>query len=172
MLLSMTGYGRVSKTLNDKTITIEVRSLNSKFTDIRLKVPQNYKEKETELRKILMDKLQRGKIELSLDVRSLQGEDEYALNASLFKKYYKELNLLASELNIPNGDMMQSVLRLPNVVATAEAEIDEEEWKLVLDILYKTIDRFDKHRKEEGQAMENDLRLRINSISSILNGCR
>ena len=169
MLLSMTGYGRVSETFDDKTITIEVRSLNSKFTDIRLKIPQNYKEKETELRKLLMDKLQRGKIELTIDIKSLQGDDEFSLNLPLFKKYYQELTALATELSIQKGDMMQSVLRLPNVVATAASEIDEDEWALVLQILKRSIDLFDKHRREEGSAMENDLRLRIENISNILN---
>ncbi len=168
MLLSMTGYGRVSGTYKEKSITIELRSLNSKYTDIRLKIPQNYKEKETELRKILLDKIQRGKIELAMDVKSLQGEDEYGLNQALFKRYFRELNALAEELKISNGDIMQSVLRLPNVVATAEAEIDEKEWQTVLEILNRVIEKFDNHRKEEGSAMENDLRTRVRNISSIL----
>ena len=168
MLLSMTGYGRVSHSFGEKTINIEIRSLNSKYTDIRLKIPQNYKEKETEFRKTLMERIQRGKIELALDVKSLQGDDGYGLNASLFKKYFKELKALNTELGIENGDLLQSILRLPNVVATAEEEIDPDEWKLVRKVLDEAMEKFDHFRKEEGKAMESDLIKRVKNISQLL----
>jgi GxxExxY protein len=72
MLLSMTGYGRVTQTFRDKTILVEIRSLNSKFTDLRLKIPSSYREKDTELRRITLDRLERGKIDMLIEVKSVE----------------------------------------------------------------------------------------------------
>ena len=168
MLLSMTGYGRVTHTYRDKTISIELRSLNSKYTDIRARIPQNYKEKEPELRRILTDKVHRGKIELVIDVQSAQGDDEYGLNPALFRKYHRELQMLSEELGIENGDMLQAILRIPNVITTAADTIDEEEWKEVRKALDTAIDKFDQYRNSEGKAMEEDMIMRVDNISDLL----
>jgi uncharacterized protein (TIGR00255 family) len=168
MLLSMTGYGRVKQTFGEKTISIEIRSLNSKYSDVRVKVPQNYKEKEVEIRKIVIDKVERGKIDLSLEISSNEGGDDYGLNIALFKKYHHELSKLAKELHIPDGDMLQAILRLPNVVSSAAESIDEEEWSQVKDTLHKAIDKFQQYRSIEGEAMEQDMTLRVNNIASLL----
>lgn len=164
MLLSMTGYGRETVPYKDKTITVEVRSLNSKFTDVRLKIPQNFREKETELRRIIADRLERGKIELSIEVKSHQGDEGFGLNQALFKKYYQELTKLADELGTDKGDILQTILRLPNVVTTDEAEIEEAQWKAMLDTLYKAIEKFENFRLAEGKAMEEDMTNRVNNI--------
>ena len=164
----MTGYGRVTHTYRDKTISIELRSLNSKYTDIRARIPQNYKEKEPELRRILTDKVHRGKIELVIDVQSAQGDDEYGLNPALFRKYHRELQTLSEELGIKNGDMLQAILRIPNVITTAADTIDEEEWKEVLKALDTAIDKFEQYRNSEGKAMEEDMITRVDNISDFL----
>lgn len=164
MLLSMTGYGRLTNKMMDKNITVEIRSLNSKYTDMRLKIPQNYKEKEAEMRKIVMDRVERGKVDMLIEVRSLQGDESYSLNFPLFKKYYRELSKLSEELDMPQGDLMQAILKLPNVVSTEEDTIDDEEWKAVLSTLNGAIDKFEKFRRDEGAAMEKDLNLRIVNI--------
>lgn len=164
----MTGYGRFTNNFKDKTITIEIRSLNSKFTDIRLKIPQNYKEKEPELRRLIIDKARRGKIDLSIEVRSTQGDEDYGLNEALFKRYYKELSRLSEELGMGQNDMMAAILKLPNVVGASENSIDEDEWKTVINTLNETLNKFHLFRLAEGQAMENDLQLRIKNILNYL----
>jgi uncharacterized protein (TIGR00255 family) len=164
MLLSMTGFGRVTGSFKEKTINVEVRSLNSKFTDVRMKIPQNFREKEHELRRIVIERLERGKIDLIIEVKSLQGDDDYGLNFQLFRKYYRELNKLAAELDIPRGDIIQSILRLPNVVANEGETIDEEEWQAVLETLNGAMAQFNNFRLAEGKAMEDDLRMRIANI--------
>ena len=168
MLLSMTGYGRVSHTYGDKTINVEIRSLNSKYTDLRVKLPQNYREKESDLRRIIADRVERGKIDLTVDVTSLQGDDEYGLNEPLFRKYHRELARLSAELNIPSGDMLQAILRLPNVVASAAGTITDEEWEALMNALNAAIDSFEKFRRTEGAAMEEDMRLRVTNILEYL----
>jgi uncharacterized protein (TIGR00255 family) len=168
MLLSMTGYGRVSHPFKDKTINVELRSLNSKYTDIRAKIPQNYREKEHDLRKLISDRVHRGKIEVNIEVASDSGDEEYGLNEPLFRKYHRELSRLSSELNIPDGDMLQAILRLPSVVATAADSIDEEEWAAMKTALNATIEKFTAFRTAEGNAMKEDLQLRVDNIANLL----
>ena len=146
MLLSMTGFGRATASFEEKDISVEVRSLNSKFTDVRIKMPQNYRDKEPELRKILGDNIKRGKIELNLDITSPDGDESFALNGTLLKKYYRELTTIAEELNMPKSDLLPAILRLPNVVAPSGKEIKEEEWNAILGVLHEALDNFTNFR--------------------------
>ncbi len=168
MLLSMTGYGRASSEFQDKTITVEVRSLNSKFTDVRIKMPQNYREKEQDIRKIVIDRAKRGKLDLTIEVKSDSGDGEYALNRPLFKKYYRELVDLSKELGTGTDDVMQAILRIPNVVASAADTLDEEEWNAVKGTLQQAMDKFNDFRGTEGAAMESDCRDRTSTIVELL----
>ncbi len=168
MLLSMTGYGRATSSYQDKTITVELRSLNSKFTDLRLKFPQNFREKESELRRIVMERAERGKLELSIEISSSQGDDQYGLNQALFKRYFRELNALTNELGMSQNDMLTAILRLPNVIATDSDEIEEAEWNAVLQALEEAFRLFETFRKAEGKAMEDDMRARIRVIREYL----
>ncbi len=168
MLLSMTGYGRATQNFQDKTITVEIRSLNSKFTDIRLKIPQNYRDREAEIRRIVSEKAERGKMEFSLDVKSMRGDEEYSLNLPLFRKYYEELKKLSEELDMPDGDFMQAILKMPNVVAPEENYLDDEEWKFVLQTIDEALEKFMSFRLTEGKAMEDDLQQRIKTIQDLL----
>ena len=160
----MTGYGRATNRFEEKTITIELRSLNSKFTDLRVKIPQNYKEKEQVIRKYLTDSIQRGKIDMTIDIKSADGDSEYGLNGALFKKYHKELSQIMSELEMPTGDLVQSILRLPNVVSNTDADLSEEEWLTLEATIKKSVANFNEFRKEEGAAMEKDCRQRVLNI--------
>ena len=168
MLLSMTGYGRVNQAYKDKTVGVEVRSLNSKYTDVRLKIPNNYKEKEPDIRRKVITKAERGKIEITIEIKSVHGEESFSLNQALFRKYYRELSKLAEELQMPAGDLAPAILRLPNVVASPDDEIEEAEWQAVSKTIDLAIEQFQKFRLAEGQAMEEDLRLRIDNIRSLL----
>lgn len=170
MLLSMTGYGRVSQSFRDKTILVEIRSLNSKFTDLRLKIPSNYREKDTELRRTTLERLERGKIDMLIEVKSVAGGDGFGLNKPLFRRYYEELSALAGELKIDKGDIIQTILRIQNVVSSDEDSIDEEEWAEVLKVLDKATTQLTEYRRTEGKAMEDDMRVRVNNILGYLAG--
>lgn len=164
----MTGYGRVSRNYQDKTIIVEIRSLNSKFTDLRLKAPQHYKEKEPEIRRILTERLERGKIDFTLEINSANGEDGFALNVPLFKRYVAELQKLGVELKVETGDLFQAVLRLPNVVATANDEIEEKEWENVYAAIEEAIRQFESFRASEGKVLEEELQSRVVMIQDNL----
>lgn len=164
----MTGYGRSIRSFGDKTVTIEIRALNSKMTDMRFKMPSNYKEKEIDLRRILTEKAERGKIDMSINVRSMTGEDDFVLNHELFRRYYKELSQLKTELGIDHGDVLQAILRLPNVLGSDEDSVQEEQWQATLEAIHEALVDFTNFRLTEGGAMEEDLRLRVENIARLL----
>jgi uncharacterized protein (TIGR00255 family) len=162
----MTGFGKATTSFGDKNISVEMRSLNSKVFDLRLKVPANFREKELELRRLMTEKVERGKLDLAISVTSMTGEDSgFALNVPLFKKYCRELKAIGSELGLDGGDLMQSVLRMPNVIMMDEAEINDEEWATVERLLDEALVHFIAFRKREGDAMEKAL---IHHTQSIL----
>ena len=168
MLQSMTGYGRASGTYKNKTINVEVRSLNSKFLDVRFRVPATYKEKEGELKRHLGNGLLRGKIDLMVETDSASGEADFSINKNLFRAYYRELKELSEELGIEKNDYITSIMRIPNVVGPSGDELDPEEWKAVIGVIDKAIAKIIDFRISEGQATADDLKSRVLSIQQIL----
>jgi len=168
MLLSMTGYGRASKTWQHKTFTVELRSLNSKYSDMRLRCPQNLREKEHELRKMVSAFAQRGKLELNIDMTSSQGDDQFGLNIPLFKKYFAALNDLSDEFNYEDKGLMSAILRLPNVAASSDGEMSKEEWAALQDAVQEAMDNFLAFRTQEGAATAKDLNARVSNIVDLL----
>jgi uncharacterized protein (TIGR00255 family) len=168
MLLSMTGFGRATQTWNNKTITVEIRSLNSKIPDFRFKVPLNFKEKELEVRRIVSEKAERGKVDMSISCKSLMGEDGYEINQPVFKHYYNQLNAVADSLNLPKDDLLSSILRLPDVVMSNDNELSDEEWAAVEKTLLEALESFTKFRATEGAAMEKALNEHVSNITAHL----
>ncbi|HLP94740.1 MAG TPA: YicC/YloC family endoribonuclease [Saprospiraceae bacterium] len=168
MLLSMTGYGRASGSFGDKTLTVEVRALNAKVTDVKLRLPGDYKEKEIELRKLVTDHAERGKIDVLLEVQNADGAATVTLNEALFRGYHRELSRLSAELNIPSGEMLTALLRIPNVINASSGEMDEEEWVAVCETVNRAMDHLKAFRKQEGRVLEADLRLRVTNILLLL----
>lgn len=168
MLLSMTGFGRATRSYRNKTIMVEIRSLNSKFNDLRIKIPQHYREQETALRRVVTESTQRGKIDVNIELKSLQGDDDFGLNKQLFRRYYEELSSLGEELGMKQGDMFQAILRIPNVVSSGLESIDDEEWQAVMDTVEESLENFRKFRLNEGDALEKDLVQRIEIILDLL----
>ena len=174
MLQSMTGFGRASNTFKEKTVIVEIRSLNSKVFDLRLKVPSNFKEKELELRRIITEQVERGKVDIVVTIQSSGGDDStFALNTALFKRYYTELAALSSSLGMPpQNDMMQAILRLPNVVMSDEGEMNDEEWNVILETSKTAMKQFIAFREQEGVSMENALSQHANTILSHLHAVK
>lgn len=168
MLLSMTSYGRSTAALTTKSIAIEIKTLNSKFVDLRLRVPPIFQEKEMVLRKILHDKVLRGKIEATFTFENQEGGENYSINGSIFRQYHLQLTSLQQELNIPDGDLLSSIMRLPEVVSTSEESISDEDWKTIQSTLDAALDKLIAHRAEEGAAIEADLQIHIKSILELL----
>ena len=168
MILSMTGFGHSKTEYNGKVIRVEIKSLNARSTEIRCKLPNSYRDREMDLRKRVIDALQRGKLDLTITVDGFSDEENAFINADAFRKYFKELNLLRQELNITEGDILQSVLRIPNVIGQNEEMADEDEWKLVEKTVDLAIASIKKFRADEGLVLKADLIERIKAIEQNL----
>ena len=109
-----------------------------------------------------------GKIEINIDVQNLDGSVNVSLNEALFKGYYRELSRLVNELGMQISDLLQSILRIPNVVSSPAGEVDEDEWAAVSGVVDQALDHLRHFRRQEGKAMEADLRLRVANILLLL----
>jgi len=168
MLLSMTGFGRATQSFDSKTITVELRSLNSKFTDVRMKIPQNFREKEREIKKLILDRAERGKVDVNIEIQSVTGAEQFSLNVPLFRKYVQEIKQLAEEEQLSAGDIIPAVLRLPNVIFPGQDAIDEKEWEVLLATINDALNNFSAFRAQEGKVLEEDMAKRIKVIKANL----
>jgi len=168
MLLSMTGYGRAVGTHNDKVISVEVRALNAKVTDVKLRFLGDYKEKELELRRVILEHAERGKLDVLIEVQSADGAAAVSLNEALFRGYCREVKRLAEELQLPMSDILPALLRIPNIINSSSAEIDDEEFEAILSVVRRALDNLREYRRQEGKALGTDLRMRVEHILSLL----
>ncbi|MBL7829984.1 MAG: DUF1732 domain-containing protein, partial [Saprospiraceae bacterium] len=123
---------------------------------------------EFEIKKILSDDVSRGKVEFSLTIQDSEDSNEVSINKNLFKKYFQELNSLANELHIDKGDILQTILRIPNVISSDALVVDEKEWLIVQTAITEAIKAFNQYRIAEGAAMKTDLKERLNNILQLL----
>ena len=161
----MTGYGKEVIQLPSKTITIEIKSLNSKGLDLNTRVPSAYREKELEIRDLLAKSLQRGKIDFSLYIEVTGEEVSTQLNESVVKQYIKQLS------NVVNGDpveLLKMAVRMPDALKTEREEIDEKEYEIILNVIDKALEAINKYRTDEGLVLENDFLDRTKTISKLL----
>lgn len=162
----MTGYGRAQGHFEKKTITVEIRSLNGKSTDIRCKLPHNYKEKELALRKIVLDSALRGKFDLTITTDDNGTISEVGINKALFTSYYNQLKDLENDLGLSPTDYVQSILRIPNVIQADESGITDEEWEVLQSVTKEAIQNLINFREIDGKAAAQDLEECINNIKS------
>lgn len=157
MLRSMTGFGRVVRQIKDKTYTIEVKSLNSKGLDLNIKLPFLYREKEIDLRNLLTEKLQRGKVDLYILEESGTKAAKQSINNSLARSYFKELKKLAAELKENDVSILPLVLKMPNVIMPETEEGSDKEWAQIEKSILDCLKKLDQFRLQEGKALEKDL---------------
>ena len=170
MIKSMTGYGKAMAETPQKKITIEIKSLNSKQLDLITKLPWLYKEKEPEIRNLISQKLDRGKIELSVYFDILEDEGVPMFNKSLIKNYFSQLKEIAGELGISIDDqILPMIMKLPDALKTEKPELPEDEWELVRGQILESLMVLDLYRTEEGKSIESDMIGSITKILSYLN---
>ena len=169
MIKSMTGFGKSATSINQKKISIEIRSLNSKQADISIRIPAVYKEKELELRAKINQYLERGKIEFNLYIEQTTATPNYQINESLFKNYYNELKRLSDELG-EQSDLIKIVAGMPDVFQKEEKQaLDESEWETIVELTTKALQDIDAYRSDEGNTLQKEMELRINNIQQLLN---
>ena len=164
MLYSMTGYGRAEKMIADKSYLVELRSLNGKQYDIRLTIPALLRPYEFEIRNILNEGLMRGSIECLITVSQNGSDKSVRVNTGIIKAYYEPIRTLSKELGLTEENILSTLLRLPDVISSSTEVIPEQDWELFVRVLDEAINDLNKHRKEEGKSMEDDLIARIANI--------
>lgn len=166
MLFSMTGYGKAEKQINDKNIQVEIRSLNSKNLDLKMRIPSEYKEKEVEIRNLIYKNLKRGKVEFNFNVEDLSDAPKNKIEPNIVKDYMEQLTAIFPDLD--KNIVLSSVLKMPDILKTDEKEFDEQEWKNILPIIEEAIQKLNNFRQEEGKSLEKDLRSNIDKIEKLL----
>jgi len=164
MIQSMTGFGKSVKEIKDKRVTTEIRSVNSKQFDLNLRLPGIYKEKETELRVWMAGKLERGKVDISINIESPVSQSHFTFDKVLAAQYLAELKAFAQEQKMPEPDYLSVLTRLPEVFKASTDALDEEEWSEILKGIDEAIQNVIEFRIHEGQILEQDNRLRIQHI--------
>src|SRR5690554_5250779 len=165
MIQSMTGYGKEVVQLPSKTITIEIKSLNSKGLDLNTRVPSSYRDKDLEIRDLLAKSLERGKIDFSLNIEVSGTETSVQLNETVVKQYIDQL------ARVVNGDpveLLKMAVRMPDALKTEREEIDDKEYEAILKGITKALEAINKYRSDEGLVLENDFIERSKTISKLL----
>ncbi len=166
----MTGYGKAVVAYKEKKINVEVKSLNSKSLDLSARIAPLYREKEMEIRRLLAQKLERGKVDFSLWVEKESTVDATPINAALVENYYKQIKAISASTGIPEPeDWFTTLLRLPDVTAKTEVEVlDEEEWVVAQQAINEAIDKLTDFRKQEGAALQKKFTEKIDNIANLL----
>jgi len=171
MIQSMTGFGKAEALINNKKIVVETRSLNSKFIDINLKLPQIYKSKDMVMRTIITEGLLRGKIEMTIHYDLTESEANQHINLNAVKNHYQTFQKIIEDNSIKNEgqiDFLQLIMRMPDVLKTEKKELSSEEWGVIEKLIRNSISELSKFRISEGVSLEKDLLKQIQSINALL----
>ncbi len=180
MIQSMTGYGKAELNLTNANFTIEVRSLNSKQIDANVKMPSIYRDKEIGLRKLLSEKLQRGKIELSIWREKSESNTNYKVNTEVIKDYHNQVLQLKKDLGLKwnmwtmtpfsakSSDILPTLLKMPEALIKGEEKANDNEWDEIAKGVDIAIENILQFRLEEGKKLEEDITTRINTLSRLL----
>ena len=169
MLHSMTGYGKASASFEDKKISVEIRSLNSKSMDLYTRIASPYREKELEIRQYVTNALDRGKVELNIQIESIGVSKTVEINKVLAQEYYKDLKETNALIGESSSDYLAMVLRMPEIYTqTKDTVVSEEEFTFVHTIVADACLNLNTFRRQEGQALEKEFTERIEEIISLL----
>lgn len=180
MIQSMTGYGKAELNLSNLNLTVEIRSLNSKQIDTTIKISPAYKNKEIKLRKLLSEKLHRGKIELSIWRESSNSNTRYKINTELIKEYHNQILDMKKQVGLKwnfwtmtpfqskSTDIIPTLLKLPDVLEKAHEKTDPNEWKEIEKVVNIAIDNVLQYRVDEGEKLKKDISLRIKKLTTLL----
>ena len=170
MILSMTGFGKAVVEINDKKITAEIKSLNSKQLDLTVRIPQQYRECELPLRSLVASELERGKVDLVISTESNIGISKSVINKELAEEYKAQITELSQELGIPHPEDWYSVLlRMPDIMKTEMPDMDDAEKVALNEAVSNAIKELVAFRTQEGNRLELFFKEKIENIQQLLN---
>jgi len=168
MIKSMTGYGKAVGVVENKKISVEVRSLNGKFLDCSLRVPGLYRQKEMLVRSKAAKEVVRGKVDISISYESLEGEQNFFINTDLLKNYYQGLSEVSKELNISEENVLGTLMKMPEVMRSEKQKLSEGEWVGIEKLIDEALVSFNSFRLAEGDVLKKEVEGRVNQIASLL----
>lgn len=162
----MTGFGKGEAVAQNRKFRVELRSLNSKQLDLSIKLPGKYRAAEADIRAILTQQLQRGKVDCFVSYEATETETSAHINAEMFKTYAEELRRVCAESGIAEdaAALMQSVLRMPDVITTEDADVSDEELAAIVEATKAAAEQLDTFRRQEGAILIADLLKRVELI--------
>ena len=166
--MSMTGYGKATGTFEGKKITVELRSLNSKSLDLNMRLASPYKELEPQFRNLLAQQLDRGKVDLNIQIDSTGETKAVTLNRDLAKAYFRDLQEVNGLIGKSSEDYLSLLLRMPDIYMNERSELTEEEKNWILDLTAQACSDVNDFRRQEGKSLENEFSERIQEIKSYL----
>jgi uncharacterized protein (TIGR00255 family) len=170
MIKSMTGYGLATRDFANVKYTVEIKSLNSKFLELSLKIPKAFSDKEVLVRNECSKQIDRGKVNITITADYPESVTKIAsINQKLLKSYYEQLRSVSQELGDPGNDLLKIALNFPEVVCYPEDTVSEDEWKQVHRTFDDAMSNFQEFRRDEGKVLQQDLTLRIDNILNALN---
>ena len=170
MIYSMTGYGKSVTIFNDRKICVEIRSLNGKSMDLSTRIAPQFKEREMEIRTLLTNVLERGKVDFALWVEQGEKADTPAINAAVMQGYLEQMTEISksSGIALPEN-IFEVLLKMPEVIARKEVyEVTDEEWTVVLEGVKAALADIVAFRKQEGEALALKFQSKISNISQLL----
>ncbi len=170
MILSMTGYGKAVATYGTKKIYAEVKSLNSKAMDLSTRIAPLYREKEMEIRTLIAQALERGKIDFSLWIEEESTALATPINKALVESYYQQIKSISETTGIPEPtDWYATLLRMPDVLSRTEVkELSEEEWAVARGAVVEAVEKLMEFRRQEGAALEKKFCEKLDNIAALL----
>lgn len=169
MIKSMTGFGKTTVEVNNKKIIIEIKSLNSKQFDMNLRMPPLYREKEMEVRALVKEQLDRGKIDMIIYFDNAETGKNGSINRPVVIEYFHQLVEISEQLGMEpdkNG-LLQTVMRFPDTLQVKNEELEEEEWQALCDGINQALTAINNFRLQEGQALAKDIRHRVLLIQEL-----
>lgn len=168
---SMTGYGQARYEDENYSISVEVKTLNSKFLDVGVRMPKSFNDKEILVRNLISEKLERGKVSLILEYSNKEDTTvRVNINEQLFKEYYEKLKTLSEIVESASDDLFKMAVQFPEVIKTIEDDSNnEKEWKVIFSTLKKAVDNCNDFREKEGAVLSINIKTYIQSIENNLN---
>lgn len=168
MLLSMTGYGKASCEYANRKITVEVKSLNSKQMDINTRIAAVYRDKELEIRNLVAQQLERGKVDFTLTVEE-KGASGTLVNQAVVANYYQQFQQVADNLHIAMPEnILDTIMKLPDALKTDNATTSDDEWQAVQKVVLAALDQLTAFRTQEGRALQQMFDKKLERIGALL----
>lgn len=169
MLMSMTGFGKATGNFQSKKVSIEIRSLNSKSLDLNVRMAPIYRELEPAIRNLVSELLDRGKIDVNINLDSTGDVKNFTINKDLAKAYYSDLLAVNEAIGEKSEDYLAMILRMPDIYINEREEITVDEKNWVMSLAKDACDSLNEFRRQEGQALETEFTERIEDIRRLLN---